>query len=442
MLYTFKLIYGYTKIAFKLSYYHLFKIDIKNDEKILKILKDDINNSGFMIIKSVQWLLPSLNLIYPNTKLYDIFNIFYENCSIHDIKYTENIYYDYFKKYIYEDYDILEILGSGSIGQVYKVQNIHTNKYYALKILHPNVEYEYKVFSIFVYILSQFINFKKYIPIHDYDKFFRNIRDQIDLNKESNNCKNIYNMYKGNNNIIIPKVYSHGEKFILMEYINGKELKSSNLREYDTYKILLQLIIFANNCCLNGACHGDLHKGNWKFQDNCKLIVYDYGYIFEIDYIEYDIVNLLISKHDKTDINKKFFDYYLDKPYNSNIDREIIMSKIHHIVDIYVKIQPPKLYLYIQLLMNFCLENDILIESTCLNGLLLFLQLVETFNNVKILENERSFESYITDILNTCKANNNCPKLIKYCEKKLEENGTKSIMSSDFKKFECLKKYM
>ena len=149
----FKILYTYIKITLKITYYHLFEIDIKNDNDRLENLKDDISNCGFMMIKSVQWLLPSYNLIYPNTKLYDILNIFYEDCNIHDIKYTEHIYYNNYKKYIYEDYNILDILGSGSIGQVYKIQNIHTNKYYALKVLHPNVEYEYTVFSIFVYIL-------------------------------------------------------------------------------------------------------------------------------------------------------------------------------------------------------------------------------------------------------------------------------------------------
>ena len=50
--------------------------------------------------------------------------------------------------------------------------------------------------------------------------------------------------------------------------------------------------------------------------------------------------------------------------------------------------------------------------------------------------------NFITDILNNCKATNTCPKLMKYCELKLEENGNKCIMSSDFSKFNELKKFM
>ena len=438
----FKILYTYIKITLKITYYHLFEIDIKNDNDRLENLKDDISNCGFMMIKSVQWLLPSYNLIYPNTKLYDILNIFYEDCNIHDIKYTEHIYYNNYKKYIYEDYDVLDVLGSGSIGQVYKIQNIYTNKYYALKVLHPNVEYEYTVFSIFVYILSKFVNFKKYLPIYDLDIFLKSIRDQIDLNKESNNCKNIYNLYENCENINIPKIYSHDEKIIIMEYLEGDEYHTKSLGEYDSYKNLIKLVLFANNCCLNGMCHGDLHNGNWKINNDKNLIVYDFGYVFKIDDLEYDLINKLISKDDKTDINKNFFDYYLNKSYNAHIDKEIIMSRIHHITDEYILIQPPKLHSYIQILMNFCLKNDIMISSTCLNGMLLFLQLIETFNSVKLLESEATFESYITDILNNCKVYNSFPKLIKYCEKKLEENGNQGIMSENFDRFKNLKKFM
>ena len=439
---TIKIIYNYSKLIFDLGYINLFKIDIKNDEYSLNKLKSNIDNCGFMMIKCIQWLLPSYNLIYPNTKLYDIFNTYYEECNIHDIKYTEKIYYNEYNKFLYEDYDIIKILGSGSIGQVYLVQNIHTNKKYAFKILHPNVKQEFKVFDIFINILLFFINYKRYIPINDFSNFIKSIKDQIDLNIESNNCKNIYELYK-DTNISIPKVYYNCNRFIIMEYLEGINFDPKVLGDYDSYKYLMSLIIFTNNSCLHNNCHGDLHNGNWKVNlKDKKLIVYDFGYVFKMDYVEYDIINTLISQDDKREINYKFFKYYLDKPYNSNLDKEKIMSKIHHVLDEYSTVEPPKLYRYIQILMNFCLENNIMISTTCLNGMLLFLQLVETFNRVKILETQASFESYITDILNNCKCNNMCPKLIEYCEMKLEENGNRGIMVEDFTRFNGLKKFM
>lgn len=436
----FKVIYNYIKLTYYAGYINLYKIDIKNDDVWLNKLTNTINKCGFMMIKCVQWLLPSYNLLYPDTKLYDIFSKYYEECYVHDIQYTEKLYYEQFNKYIYEDYDIIRVLGSGSIGQVYLIENIHTNQKYALKVLHPNVEQEFKVFNVFIKILLLLVDFKKYIPIYDFDNFLKDIKDQINLNKESNNCKNIYELYK-DTNILIPKIYYNYEKFIIMEYLDGEEFKPDILGEYLSYKYLILLIIFTNNCCLHNICHGDLHNGNWKVKDN-KLIVYDFGYVFNIDPIEYDLINTLISKDDKTDINTKFFEYYLDKPYNIHLDKEIIMTEIHHVLDEYKKIEPPKLYMYIQILMTFCLKHEIMLSSSCLNGLLLFLQLVETFSKIKVLESQATFESYLTDILNNCKSNNICPKLIEYCEHKLEENNNKSLMSDDFSRFNDFKKYM
>ena len=45
------------------------------------------------------------------------------------------------------DFEIIDILGSGSIGQVYLIRNIETKKEYALKVIHPNIYKEYVIFN-------------------------------------------------------------------------------------------------------------------------------------------------------------------------------------------------------------------------------------------------------------------------------------------------------
>ena len=55
------------------------------------------------------------------------------------------------------------------------------------------------------------------------------------------------------------------------------------------------------------------------------------------------------------------------------------------------------------------------------NRLLLFMQLIETFNKVKILESQVSYESYLTDILNHCKINDKKLNLI--CDANPEKFG-------------------
>ena len=48
-----------------------------------------------------------------------------------------------------------------------------------------------------------------------------------------------------------------------MEYLEGETFDSEELGQYDSYKNLMKLIIFTNNNCLQGLCHGDIHNGNW-----------------------------------------------------------------------------------------------------------------------------------------------------------------------------------
>ena len=172
-----------------------------------------------------------------------------------------------------------------------------------------------------------------------------------------------------------------------------------------------------------------------------KLIIYDYAYCFDIDYDEYELINDLISKDDKKEIHSDFFNYYLDKPYNSHLNKDDILKDIHIPLEVYNN-GNKNLQNYINILFNFCLEKKMYITTTCLNGLLIFLQLIKIFDDVKILQNQSTYESYFLDILNHCKSENICPKLIEYCNKKIKNNGNKCLMSDKFENFECLKKYM
>ena len=54
---------------------------------------------------------------------------FYENCDNHDFEYTLNAYQASFKRNLLQDYEILDIIGSGSIGQVYLLQEKFPSDY-------------------------------------------------------------------------------------------------------------------------------------------------------------------------------------------------------------------------------------------------------------------------------------------------------------------------
>ena len=106
---------------------------------------------------------------------------------------------------------------------------------------------------------------------------------------------------------------------------------------------------------MQGLCHGDIHNGNWSIKSD-KLIIYDYAYCFDIDYDEYTLINDLISKDDKTDIHSDYFNYYLDKPYNSHLNKDDILKDIHIPLEIYNN-SDKNLHNYISILFHFCLEK-------------------------------------------------------------------------------------
>ena len=88
-----------------------------------------------------------------------------------------------------KDYKIIDIIGSGSIGQVYLLEEKKRLEYlkskkYILKILHPNVKYEINFFRIFYKLLKGIPQLndkiKKYIPF-DINHFIDLFEEGISL---------------------------------------------------------------------------------------------------------------------------------------------------------------------------------------------------------------------------------------------------------------------
>ena len=139
-------LYGYIKLSVSLLSIYLLNINIHNNRDYSIKLKNSIESSGCIIIKLFQWTLPRYHMVYGDTILYNILHDLYSNCNQHSLEYTKEIYLNEFNKQLLDDYNIIEVIGSGSIGQVYKVQDKNTGYYYALKVLHPHLDTQYKLF--------------------------------------------------------------------------------------------------------------------------------------------------------------------------------------------------------------------------------------------------------------------------------------------------------
>ena len=258
-------LYYLSKIVFT-----LFKCKFFNSKPTtndLFVIKKNIVNSGPIYIKFIQWLIP-FSKYYIDKKDYYIieyFNDLYDDCPFHDLKYTNKIYKLHNNNNLEDDYDIIENIGSGSIGQTHLIKSKKDEKEYVIKIKHPP--------NNSILYINFICNIIKNLTSFPLDEILYAFKLQLDFNIEAFNMITFYNFYKDNNHIIIPKLYKYSKDYIIMEYLKGEDKLSEKDKSIKTSLISL---FMQNNIRILNICHGDLHPGNFAFKDN-KLIVYDYG---------------------------------------------------------------------------------------------------------------------------------------------------------------------
>lgn len=450
-----KILYNYSKLLINTSYIYYNNIDIKNDEKWIDILYENIENSGSISIKFVQWILPILKARYPNILLIKKFQNFFSNCNKHDIEYTKHIYKSNFNLNLDDDYNIIDLIGSGSIGQVYLIENKIDKKKYALKVIHPNIDIELNIFLFMYYIINLFIDFKKFIPTNNFKKFIDKLIDQRDLTIEAYYNSLFLKIFYDNDYIIIPKIYNSFKDIYLMEYIDGTTY-NTDLTYEKKCKSLTLLAIFIENSCLNNIIHGDLHEGNWVIKDidtdNEKIVIYDYGFCFEVNDEEYNTSINLLTRNNKLNETKSLFKYYLNKEYNKNIDIDTILStykndKLLKKFNLNNNNEFVSLVDYLPKLLEYIVKENILITYTCINCMVLWLQLTSYFGGSRCRGDNGhetgiyDYHDYISNIISLCKKNNICKNLIKIKEKEIMKNDGK-FNTVDFNKFIDIKKFI
>jgi serine/threonine protein kinase len=255
------------------------KYNFYND-KIVKILLKNVHSCGVIPIKIIQWGLPILKLINIDKKILDIFENTYENCPIHELDYTTKLYKSDFYNDIDDDYKIIELVGSGSIAQVYKIQDIKTNEFYAMKVIHPDAIKNFNKIKFYLKIIFSIFKFSNIVPT-DLNNFLKQFRQQLDLVNEANNILKFSGLYKNDKLFLIPELYKFSKNIIIMDYIEGKSIETIkiNIQHY-RYNMIISIFMY-NNLFINKFNHGDLHNYNWKITKDNKIIIYDFGLCWE-----------------------------------------------------------------------------------------------------------------------------------------------------------------
>lgn len=295
--------------------YCYYKIWGVKNNKLLQALNHTIKLNGCIIIKLIQLYNSNIELINDtsnNEFMIQMFSQYYENCPIHELEYTKKLFFSEFG-YSFDEYFKLDetfSVKSGSVAQVYKGYINANNTEVAIKVVHPEIEYQlitpHAFVKIYTFLMSRFKCLRKYETVLQLENFFVNLNKQINMENEFNNNEYFYNNYSNNHIITIPKPLMKSKNFLIMEFIDGEALESMQISDYRKQIIISFIGIFIKDNFLFGKyIHCDLHEANWKVlkhinnnSDNItyKIVIYDFGYVIEN------------SLHD--DIKK--FLYYLD----------------------------------------------------------------------------------------------------------------------------------
>ena len=278
-------------------YFYSLYIVVKNKDKVMKEekynkninrLEKAIYDCGPMGVKLIQFLLMYDNFL--PVAVCNKLEFALENCKQHSWDETAKMYLNNFNRDIYEDFEINEndkiVIGSGSIGQVYKLYNKKTQEYLAVKVRHPNIDEEIKEFVTIINIVTNMLNKIWRVPYYSVIHIFKdNILVQNDFVLEAKNTIKYSNNFTNEYNILIPKIYAYEKDFITMSYHEGVSVDKITNKTVK-YGVANDMnFIILSSIMIYNFVHADLHNGNWKVQldENNKynLIIYDCGLITE-----------------------------------------------------------------------------------------------------------------------------------------------------------------
>jgi len=443
-----KSLYLFISIIYQARY--IINNDLLNDKKAINELKNRIFSCGCISIKFTQWLISKLKGTDDRSKFNYIINEFeniFDNCDYHDIAYSKKIFKNDFHKNIEDIFDInnFEVIASGSIGQVYKtkfkkIKNPLDNPDIVIKVRHPYIDYikSYQMILIYLILGMQKITYLKnkfciHFNLHD---FIDNINKQIDFNIEAYNNIKMYDNYKDNDYIVIPKVYNFSKNIIVSSFEDGSYI--DEISEYQRCKVALNLLCLVHNMCMvDNFMHGDLHIKNWKvrpYNKTYQIILYDFGICFEGPSTDY---NTKILEYAETQNIKKLISLFLED-FHYNMDKselvDLLYGKFKEICE-----EPFNMNIVFNKLIYLFSTYNLIINNLFLNVMLFFCLLEDVWKKTNIICQDPTIigidnivKNQKLDMITYCKTYNIYPELHKISTHQLvkynKNTNTKDIM--------------
>ncbi len=184
-------------------------------------------------------------------------------------------------------------VASASIAQVHHAVLIDGTDV-AVKVRRPGIgdviEADMSVMHIVAALLEKYVPpSRRYKPTEVANEFERVITNEQDLSAEGVNINRFYNLFKGNPDIQIPKVYWDytTEDVLTMERVSGTpidEVETLKSKGLDIKAVATKgLGLFFKQVFEFGVFHADLHPGNIFVRDDGVIIYLDFGIIGHLD---------------------------------------------------------------------------------------------------------------------------------------------------------------
>jgi len=442
-------LYNYGKLFF-----HLYQMEKELPDVSIKnvdILFNIINHCGAVCIKFSQWILPIIDIYFikddTKPRWFTHMEKIYDKCLTHPEEYTKNIYNKDFLKdnengiEFDEKYEILELIASGSIGQVYKIRKLVTDEIFAMKVVHPEVRSQIKHFQIllnFVLFIPQIRNYlKKNLPI-DLTGFINEFHIQTNMINEANNMCEFYNSYKDCKKYIIPLTIGFSQNILIMEYNEGINFDDMNeISNYTKKKIISYLILHGKNNENLNLIHGDVHRGNWSIKINSdndySILVYDFGITLSFKYSDLYIFqkcNDLFQNQDEkcSDLEPlvDFVCFFMEFEDSEKVNAIKYLTEKKKNDPKLLKLNPKKFF---TILLDLAKINDYSLNISSLRLIIILVQMYKFYEKYYRSEStdivNEVFRNRLTENYTICKSENICPNYMKYLETELNNKNKK-----------------
>lgn len=406
-------LWSYGKLLYRLyGYRSIYKATGDHDASRIPSLLEAVYQCGSVCIKFCQWMIPIMEIMYiEENKLFDLrydtptwiqrLKRVYEECPEHSLAHTYASYKKAFSRSFTEDYRNLGCIGSGSIGQVYKIQDICSGRIYAMKVLHPNIDRDIWLFESLYRVIHgiacMYYRCHSLVPFN-VPNFIRIFKEQSDFVREGNNLLRMKETYRDNPYLVFPEVHRVSKEILIMEYIEGETFESLDMdrdvSEICKSNIYTVLYLFTRDMIfIQNFNHGDLHPSNWKvIRDpksaiGYKVVLYDFGFCWsDLRKVAHNTIDIMESYDSSEKATDEHFKRFSEIFYNS-IEHDHLADKVSLRTDIIAHLQshplvgksdvgfiitPISVYNVVN---DYCYDRGIAISPTLIQFVILYTQL-------------------------------------------------------------------